>query len=629
MRRMIMKLLKILLSFMIPVALFLNCTPVNSNELKSLNLINVNDVVKSTSVIPAAVTDFTAQPTGMNSVRLTWSAVKDADGYIVYRKTGDGKFMYRYMVSGLSYTDTTAVTGEYNFYRVYAYKNINGKRILGPSKEYKYAKPVLNPVTSLKLQVTGTSSVKLTWNPVINADGYIIYRKIDKEDFIYRYMVKETSFIDSSAKTGVYNFYRVYPYKIVNGKRVLGPSTVYKYGKPMPSAVTNLKMVAQGENIKIAWNTSVNVTGYIIYRKGPDDDKFSYRYIVSNPSFIDTKFDKQGYYFYRVYAYKTIDGVRILGPSNNYVYGYHEKKFTNHSSLSHSKAEIIAAYRNAMPKFNYNNNIYETMPSTSAPYRAGVLKQGVVDDTLNQLNFFRWMAGLNPVIVNKTYMDRSQKAAVLLKANDVLTHYPEQPDDMDDDFYAAGAAGAGAGYGYSGNCGMSTYHTMPQSIQNYINDDHNMNAGVGHRLSMLYPSATSISFGYVKPYNAVSVYYNNNYESSKGGDSFYSWPSPGYFPIEIITPQSQWSIQLDDAYHFIDNDVEFIYKGKKYQATNYVYDNFYNALAFSLPDELLNIVSDNKTFNNGDTITVSVHGVQYGYSDILNIQYPVNFMTVK
>lgn len=162
MRRMIMKLLKILLSFMIPVALFLNCTPVNSNELKSLNLINVNDVVKSTSVIPAAVTDFTAQPTGMNSVRLTWSAVKDADGYIVYRKTGDGKFMYRYMVSGLSYTDTTAVTGEYNFYRVYAYKNINGKRILGPSKEYKYAKPVLNPVTSLKLQVTGTSSVKLT-----------------------------------------------------------------------------------------------------------------------------------------------------------------------------------------------------------------------------------------------------------------------------------------------------------------------------------------------------------------------------------------------------------------------------------------------------------------------------------
>lgn len=622
-----MKTSKKWISLMLLIPLCSNHVYVNAKEASVLP-VSTNET-RAVSTAPAAVDNLKAQSAGTSSVKLTWSAVKEADGYIIYRKIGDEKFTYRYMVSGTSYTDTTAKSGEYNFYRVYAYKNVNGKRVLGPSKDYKYAKPIPGPVTALKAQVTGINSVKITWNAVKNVDGYIIYRKIDNGDFSYRYMVTGTSFTDNTAKTGVYNFYRVYPYKLVDGKRILGSSADYKYGKPMPSAVTNLKAASQGENIKITWNTAANVSGYIIYRKAPGEDKFSYRYMVSNPSFIDTQLDEQGYYFYRVYAYKTVDGKRILGPSNNYVYGYHEKLLSDHSSLRHTKSEVIAAYRNALPKYNYANSVYDTQPSASAPYKAGSLKQEVVDDTLNQLNYFRWLAGLNPVTVNQTYMDRSQKAAVLLKANNVLTHYPEKPADMDDAFYKEGAAGAGAGYDYSGNCGMSTYHTMPQSIQNYVNDDHNMSAGVGHRLSMLDPYATSVSFGFAMPYNAVSVYYSSRYQPTPGSDNFYSWPSPGYFPIESITPQSQWSVQLNNEYQFSEYNVEFTYKGKKYTATNYVHDSFYNTLAFSLPSELLSAASNSYTFNSGETITVSVHGVQHGNGDVLTIKYPVYFISAQ
>ena len=235
-----MRILKNVISSILVMFMFLYGINVNvkanSDEIAKLNM---NETYSNIDL--TAVTNFNTQIMGANLVKLSWNAVKGADGYIIYRKIADGKFEYRYMVSNTTYTDTTAQTGEYNFYRVYPYKNVNGKRVLGPSNEYKYVKPAPLGVKNLKAQATGTTSIKLTWNAEKDADGYIIYRKIADGIFEYRYMVSNTTYTDTTAKTGEYNFYRVYPYKNVKGKRVLGPSNEYKYAKPMPLAVTNLK----------------------------------------------------------------------------------------------------------------------------------------------------------------------------------------------------------------------------------------------------------------------------------------------------------------------------------------------------------------------------------------------------
>ena len=58
---------------------------------------------------------------------------------------------------------------------------MNGKRVLGPSNEYKYVKPAPLGVKNLKAQATGTTSIKLTWNAEKDADGYIIYLKLQME----------------------------------------------------------------------------------------------------------------------------------------------------------------------------------------------------------------------------------------------------------------------------------------------------------------------------------------------------------------------------------------------------------------------------------------------------------------
>ena len=59
---------------------------------------------------------------GSGSVTVSWNKLSGADGYIIYRQIGsNSKFSYRYMVSGTSFTDTTASKEEYNFYRIYPY----------------------------------------------------------------------------------------------------------------------------------------------------------------------------------------------------------------------------------------------------------------------------------------------------------------------------------------------------------------------------------------------------------------------------------------------------------------------------------------------------------------------------
>ena len=89
-------------------------------------------------------------------------------------------------------------------------------------------------VTNLKASSV-KGGVKLTWTKSAGADGYIVYGK--KTDFKYGYIGMTTkntatSYTDTKANKGSYNFYWVFPYHYdKNGKRVIGPICGYVYGR--------------------------------------------------------------------------------------------------------------------------------------------------------------------------------------------------------------------------------------------------------------------------------------------------------------------------------------------------------------------------------------------------------------
>ncbi len=112
------------------------------------------------------------------TVELSWKK-KSVDGYKIYRKTGNGKFVCIQTLSkksSVSFKDTSVKPGSIYTYRIRGYITVNGKNYYSSytpvqKTEIQMAKPTLKKVSS-----TGRKKIKLTWKRDSKADGYYIYR---------------------------------------------------------------------------------------------------------------------------------------------------------------------------------------------------------------------------------------------------------------------------------------------------------------------------------------------------------------------------------------------------------------------------------------------------------------------
>lgn len=137
----------------------------------------------------------------------------------------------------------------------------------------------------------------------------------------YRYILSGTSFNDVNSNASGFNFYRVYPSKMVNGERVVGRSEKYVYVKPYPVApVANLKAFGEVNRVRLNWSLVPGSDGYIIYRRYPGEGDMSYLSETTTTSFIDANARRNAQNSYRVYAYQIINGEKVLGRSNGYVF---------------------------------------------------------------------------------------------------------------------------------------------------------------------------------------------------------------------------------------------------------------------------------------------------------------------
>lgn len=176
---------------------------------------------------PAAVTLKKLTAVGLTGAKLTWSKVKNADGYLIYRKTGSGSWKKITAVKSTagSYTDSKLTAGKSYTYTVRAYKKVNGKVYKG---DYDKKGLTINlvPKTPVlkKLSKASGSSLKLTWGKVTNADGYVIYRKVSTSNKWEKVATikkgSTVSYTDKNLKSGKTYTYTVRAYKTVNGKNI-------------------------------------------------------------------------------------------------------------------------------------------------------------------------------------------------------------------------------------------------------------------------------------------------------------------------------------------------------------------------------------------------------------------------
>lgn len=291
----------------------------------------------------------------------------------------------------------------------------------------------------------------------------------------------------------------------------------------------------------------------------------------------------------------------------------------SNTASTHTKEQIIAKDEELAEKFDYYSSIYEIEPLVSAPYRAGVLKEQIQKDTINQINFFRWLYGFNNTITIKAdSMESNSKGAVLLSAINELTHYPTKPDDMDEEFYNEAYSACN-----QSNCAWGS--GMTSSVLLYVDDSKNRQPNVGHRQSVLKLNGNQASFGKCDSYSTLAIYPGEN---ELNNDDFYSWPSAGYFPTNYIYSDTLWSIAIPSQKYKLENvSVNLSYNNIVYSVSDIKVSPWYGCytLYFSLPKDL---IEAGFKLEPGSIINVEVKGIKDSSSKNYVIQYTTEFFRI-
>ena len=191
---------------------------------------------------------------------------------------------------------------------------------------------------------------------------------------------------------------------------------------------------------------------------------------------------------------------------------------------------------------------YAEEPDPTGCTSAGSLTEAALQEALTYLNFLRWIAGLDPVALSPLYSLRSQNAALLLAANDEISHTPDPPAQMDGALYESALLGTSQG-------NLAKFNWMRPEIlldgvEYFARDDGSMNLSVlGHRRWLLNPVMAETGFGLANAVSGMSyvVMYAVDDGNAAAQWERVCWPAAGAFPVELMRSQIAWSVSLNDA----------------------------------------------------------------------------------
>ncbi|GEM_PF-5490518 len=220
-------------------------------------------------------------------------------------------------------------------------------------------------------------------------------------------------------------------------------------------------------------------------------------------------------------------------------------------------ASVEALFNKYAPTFTGNR--YVEQPSLTAPYKAGSLSEGFLQDGLKSANLVRTMAGLPLLTLDSSLNEKAQYGASLSVATDQFTHTPTKPSGVSDDFFQKAYDGTN-----NSNIAGLPQNSTPTELSDGVKQmtiDSGV-SGVGHRRWILNPMLYKIGLGYVSKVNTydknvvsgdVLMYVTDKSQPTKPDYDYVAWPSKGYYPISWVTPGMDWSVTLNpDKYQMPD-----------------------------------------------------------------------------
>ena len=205
-------------------------------------------------ITPAIPQNVKATSASYSSIKITWSPVDSASGYVVYRYSSLLKqFVRLAATSSTSYTNTLLMTGNTYSYKARAYKTVNGNNLYGGYSPAVSAQPVPSIPANLKAALVTATSTKLTWSSVSGASGYVLYRfNSTSKAFDNIKSTSSTNYTNTGLTSGKTYFYVIKAYRwIISGKTIYSSS----------SGAVSAPFTHSSNVIRCSTTTSVNDSG--------------------------------------------------------------------------------------------------------------------------------------------------------------------------------------------------------------------------------------------------------------------------------------------------------------------------------------------------------------------------------
>ena len=198
-----------------------------------------------------------------------------------------------------------------------------------------------------------------------------------------------------------------------------------------------------------------------------------------------------------------------------------------------------------------SDSVFAQEPSVTAPYQAGVLTDELLESGLSYLNYVRFVANMPAVKLSDTLNEDAQHGAVVLAAIQELTHYPQQPDDMDDAFFERGAAATSSSNIFSSTCPSNLGGILQWAVSAFMDDDVGPSnlSRVGHRRWLLNPKLLYTGFGFAQAENSNCYVTTKVFDSSAAPMDYHyvAWPAAGNFPTHLLSTTVPWSVSLNPS----------------------------------------------------------------------------------
>jgi len=276
-------------------------------------------ITKTFNIVPSTPKNFKASSTTRTKTTLKWEHVDYATRYQIYRATSkNGKYTRIHSTSDrwvYSYTDTSLKEGNYYYYKIRAYKKVDGKKYYGAWSDIITVKTKISDTTFTAQKDYDNSSVTLKIKKDKSVTGYIVYMYKSKSKSYEKVWAGKSTKYTRQVSLNKNYYFKIRTYKKTSNGKIYGKlSDKIKVRLDYPEKIKDVKASAKSKGgISLSWKEDKAATMYQIYRATSKEGKYKRVMSTKKLTKIDDTTKKGTYYYYKIRAYKKVGDKKYYG----------------------------------------------------------------------------------------------------------------------------------------------------------------------------------------------------------------------------------------------------------------------------------------------------------------------------